>query len=139
MGDLWPEFAEYVETHVGHDREAHSLGGGSKTPFVARMISVAQHGGARSSHPFRKSEYMLAVISVRHESVSDCVEKTLFPAAMGQTVVTGIFRKDRRIGKVGEEFQRGLSREVSSKIVCRNLPPPARKWGPDFALDRGQH
>lgn len=108
MGDLGPEFAKHVVTHVAKNAETYSSRGWRKSALVARVIHVAQADRARRSQPFRKIEHAIAIVGVSHKRVLDRMQETLPATAVDQTVVSGVLVKYRGIRKVFEEHERGL-------------------------------
>ena len=72
--DLWPEFAQHIETHIRGDAEARSLGRGPEAALVARMVEVADGLGTGCAHPFRIIEHQVAGIAVGHKHVADSME-----------------------------------------------------------------
>ena len=74
-GNLRPEFAEHVETHVLKDAVAHPLRCWSEPALVARVIHVAQDDRARRPQPFGKIEHAIAIVAVGHEAMLHRMEK----------------------------------------------------------------
>ncbi len=115
MGDLRPELAERVETHVAQNAEPQRFRGWCKSAFVAGVINVAQTDCARRPEPFRKIEHAIAIIVVSHDDVLDRVEETLLAAGVGQAVVARVLIKNRGIGKIFEEHEGGLIGKAGAK------------------------
>src|ERR1700730_1907583 len=90
-GNLWPKFAEDVETHVFQQGVAHISGGRSDTRFVVWVIEVAQRNSACRAQPFGKIEHALAIFLMRHHGVSECMQKAPSRGAGGQPVIPRVF------------------------------------------------
>src|SRR5216684_5726043 len=114
-GNLRPEFAQHVETHVLQDAVAHALRCWRETALVVEMICVAQHHGARRAQPFGEIEHAPAIIAVRYHRVLHRMEQTLPAAAARQPVVTRVLREYRGVRKVLEEPGGGLVGEFGAK------------------------
>ena len=68
-GNLRPEFAEGVESHVLKDAVGDPLRCGTEAALVVRVIGVAQHDRARRAQPFGKIKHALAIVAVSHDRV----------------------------------------------------------------------
>lgn len=118
MGDLRPELAERVESHVAQNAEPQRFRGWRKSAFVAGVINVAQTDCARRPEPFRKIEHAIAIVGVSHDCVLQRVEQTLLAAGVGQAVVSRVLIKNRGIGKVLEEHKYGLIGKAGTKSLA---------------------
>src|SRR5216684_3170406 len=122
-GNLRPEFAQHVETHVLQDAVAHALRCWRETALVVAMICVAQHHGARRPQPFGEIEHAPAIIAVRYHRVLHRMEQTLPAAAARQPVVTRVLREYRGVRKVLKEPGGGLIGEFGAKAPPIALRP----------------
>src|SRR5207302_8541907 len=103
--NLRPEFAKHIKTHILDDTEAHRLRGRCKSAFVVRMIGVAQYDGARCSQPLGKINHAFAIVAVRYECMFNRVQETPAAAAVPQSIIPRVLRKDRGIRKLREELR----------------------------------
>ena len=127
MTDLRPEFAQRIIAHIENEAHPNALGRFPSTVFVTGMVDVVQYGGARASQPLGIIEHVRTILVVGHEHVPGRVKKTFAGAAVTQAVVSGVFRKDRRIGEVLKEFVGNGTREIRSvtlRVSSRALPKP---------------
>src|SRR5713226_7136129 len=122
-GNLRPEFAQHIETHVLQDAVAHALRCWRETAFVVHVIRIAQRDRARRPQPFGKIEHAPAIIAVRHHRVFHRMEQSPPAAAARQPVVTRVFREYRGVRKVLKEPGRGLIGEFGAKAPPIALRP----------------
>src|SRR5216683_5549706 len=123
LGNLRPEFAQHIETHVLQDAVAHALRCWRETAFVVHVIRIAQRDRARRPQPFGKIEHAPAIIAVRHHRVFHRMEQSPPAAAARQPVVTRVFGEYRGVRKVLEEPGGGLIGEFGAKAPPIALCP----------------
>src|SRR5260221_14750465 len=85
-GNLRPEFAEDVETHVLEDAVAYALRCGRETALAIRVVGVVQHDRACGAQPFGKIKHACAIVAASDDGVLDRVEQTLPSPAVGAAV-----------------------------------------------------
>ncbi len=122
-GNLRPEFAEHIETHVLEDAVANPLSCWSETALIVWVIRVAQHDRARRPQPCGQIEHAFAIVAMSHDCMLQRMEQAPPGAAVDQAVVARVLRKDPGIRKVLKEPGGGLTGELGAKAPAAPFSP----------------
>lgn len=75
VGDLRPELAQHVPSHIAGNTETNSAGRGAEAPRISGMVKISDQLGADGAEPLGAIEHPFARVTMGNEAVFERVSE----------------------------------------------------------------